>query len=217
MTPGDPIEQRARLQQEVRAATAVRSEAERHKSRLATEHKELLTRRSAAAAAAARGREHAESASEVDTLVTLNEAEAQRAALDYTGAYRGLEAARRELEQLYVDHLDAFVEEALAATETFQRAFAEIETPYRKAMALHGRADETWAPLIAAIRTRTTERHQATGLDLGPHALSRETRREPFPALSPGQAESVFKLVADGVLLPCPANLRPEKEIEYVT
>lgn len=152
MTPAEARAERAELEAALAVANesysqsaAKRGEAEIHRGRAARALALLRTKQIT-------GQASAEDVDEAARQVAEADRDAAEA-LDRTNlSYDAARSAERALDELFAEHLSAFVEDAQAATEHAGHMLMALEEPYGAALAAWEAADQAWAPLARAAR-----------------------------------------------------------------
>ncbi|MDP8908849.1 MAG: hypothetical protein M3N47_06965 [Chloroflexota bacterium] len=202
----DPISERARLEQQLRAATAAGEDAGRRLGELKAQREALDVERLRAYEALARG--EADARKRVDAAErrrTTLLAEIERVTVELEGARQARQNVSTELARLLQDELAVFADEAEEVTAEAIEAFAAMEEPLRKAQAAWREAQAAWQPLLPAVRAVVQRKQQEEGVWAPPPRLDEAATVAGFPL---PQAAQLFAAVAGG-LAPRPAGLTP--------
>lgn len=203
----DPVAERARLEQQLRSATAAGEDAGRRLGELKAQREALDVERLRAYEALARGElDAAKAVDKVERRRTTLLADTERVTVELEGARQARQNVSTELARLLQDELAVFADEAEEVTAEAIDLFAAVEEPLRKAQAAWREAQAVWQPLLPAVRAVVQRKQEEEGVWLPPSRVAEAGTVVGFPLPEPAQ---LFAAVASGALAPRPAGLTP--------
>lgn len=209
-TKTDPIAERARLEGELRSATAaLQAVGERRKS-LTTEGDDIDAERLRAYEALARGEQDApKRVTAAEKRRTALLADIERVGVEMEGAKLARQNVSTELSRLLRDELATFADEADEHTQEAVEAIAAVEEPYRRALEAWQVAEAAWRPLLPAVRDAVEQGERDRGVYISGSRLAAAVGVAAFPL---ADAAHLFARVASSELVPRPAGLRPTED-----